>query len=111
MRSLLGLVLALALGAPARADVKPHPIFADHMVLQQGAEIVVWGKADPKENVAAELSLRTAGSTTTAVCSVLAGEDGSWKAAIMAKEIKPGTGYTLTVKGKGNKVEFKNVAV
>ena len=31
----------LALGT-ARADVKPHPIFSDNMVLQQGTEIVVW---------------------------------------------------------------------
>ena len=34
----------LALGA-ARADVKPHPMFSDNMVLQRDVELTVWGKA------------------------------------------------------------------
>ena len=43
-------VSVLAMGT-ARADVTPHPIFSDNMVLQQGTEVVVWGTAAPGEEV------------------------------------------------------------
>jgi sialate O-acetylesterase len=35
----------------ASADVKLPKIFGDHMVLQQKAEVAVWGWADPEEEV------------------------------------------------------------
>ena len=108
MRSLLSVALTLAVGASARADVKPHPLFTDNMVLQQGDTIVVWGKADPKENVTAQLSGGGGGWGE----AVLADESGHWKIAIATKGVKPGTGYTLAVTSKGkNTVTFKNVAV
>ena len=113
MRSLLALTLVLAAGT-ARADVKPHPAFSDNMVLQQGAEIVVWGKADPKEAVAAALIPPTGDDiSATNAAGVVADEKGNWKAVIKAKDVKPGTGYKLVVKSVkgGNVIEFKNVAV
>ena len=54
MRLHRALLLAIAVGlaaATARADVKPHPIFSDNMVLQQGTDIVFFGKADPGEEI------------------------------------------------------------
>ena len=48
--SLLGLALLLA-ALPARADMKPHALFSDGMVLQQGVKCPVWGTSDDEEVV------------------------------------------------------------
>lgn len=110
MRSLLSLALALAVGAAARADVKPHPVFSDHMVLQQGDAITVWGKADPKEAIAVQITRASGAAVTGFSAGVNADDKGDWKANIPAKGLKPGTDYTLKIVGK-NTVAFKNVAV
>lgn len=105
------MVAGLLLAGTARADVKPHPVFSDHMVLQQGVELIVWGKADPGERVTVLLDqpLPPAGGKTTfkSVASE-ADKDGNWKVKVPAQ--KAGTGFSLTVKGK-NTVTFTNVAV
>ena len=43
-------VLVLILGS-ARADVKPHALFSDHMVLQRGKPLKVWGTCAEGEQV------------------------------------------------------------
>ncbi|HEY1190865.1 MAG TPA: sialate O-acetylesterase, partial [Gemmata sp.] len=96
-------VSTLALGT-ARADVKPHPIFSDNMVLQQGTELTVWGTAAPSEAV--EIKLEQSGKAQTATAT--ADKDGKWAAKLPAQ--KAGTDFALTIKGK-NTVAFKNVAV
>jgi sialate O-acetylesterase len=108
MRSLLSLALALAVGASARADVKPHPVFADHMVLQQGGDIVVWGKADAGEKVTVTATRSTPETATETTQSAEADKDGKWLVKLPGQ--RAGTGYTLTFKGN-NTVTFKNVAV
>ena len=112
MRLLKALFLAALVGFgadTARADVKPHPIFSDNMVLQQGGPIRVWGKADPGEDVTVKITkdAKTAKGLTTAIVTK-ADKDGNWSVSLTKKEA--GTGYTLAVEGK-NTVEFKNVAV
>ena len=70
MRSLRVLLLAAAaagLATAARADVKPHPLFTDNMVLRRGIECPVWGKADPGEEVTATIRTEAASVTTLAV--------------------------------------------
>jgi sialate O-acetylesterase len=108
MRLFKALLLAALVGGaaagPAQAEVKPHPLFTDNMVLQQGTACPVWGKADPGEQVSVELSAGTGGGGVTAT----AGQDGKWMVTVMPG--KAGTGYTLTIKGK-NTVALKNVAV
>jgi sialate O-acetylesterase len=101
-------VLACALAPSARADVKPHPIFGDHMVLQQGVPVVVYGKAAPGEEVSVDLERKTANSNSGASKSTTADKDGNWSVKFGAP--KAGTGYSITVAGT-NKIEFKNVAV
>lgn len=98
----------LALGT-ARADVTPHPIFSDNMVLQQGTEIVVWGKAAPEEEISVSLNQTAPNGEFSGVdTKVTADKDGKWSAK--SPKQKAGTGFTLTIKGK-NTVTFKNVAV
>lgn len=111
MRPIKAVLLALLAGALAQgtalADVKPHPIFSDNMVLQQGTSVVVWGKADPEEQVTIEL--KEGGGNAQAAAPVITDKDGNWTAKLPGQP-KAGTGYTLSVRGK-NTVEFKNVAV
>jgi sialate O-acetylesterase len=41
----LAAILVLSISICARADVKPAVVFGDHMVLQQGMSVPVWGTA------------------------------------------------------------------
>jgi len=73
-RGSIGMVAALAVAcfaAAARADVKLAGIFGDHMVLQAGMKLPVWGTADPGEAV----SVEAAGSSV----KTTAGADGRWR--------------------------------
>src|SRR4051812_15539156 len=99
---LLAAVVALT-GTTARAAIKPHPIFSDHMVLQQGTDIVFFGKAAPGEEFTVGV-----GKTGGPGAKVQADKDGNWVAKLPAQPA--GTGYVLFADGK-NKVEFKDVAV
>jgi sialate O-acetylesterase len=115
MRLLKAFLLAALVGlgaGTARADVKPHPIFSDNMVLQRDVRIPVYGKADPGEKVKVQLYGRApdgksgdgVGFTTTA------DKDGNWYQTLIPHQAA--TGLTLTIKVEGkNTVEFKNVAV
>ena len=103
MRLLATLFLSAMVPTLALADVKPHPLFSDHGVLQRGVTIPVWGTAEAGEKVTVTLKGK---ATTTA--EVTADDKGNWKAELPKAEA--GIGYTLTVAGK-NTIEFKNVAV
>ena len=92
--------LAALLPATALADVKPHPLFTDNMVIQREAEAPVWGKAEAGEKVTVTLGEATASSE--------ADKDGNWKVKVPAA--KAATSLVLKIAGK-NTVEFKNVAV
>jgi sialate O-acetylesterase len=98
------LVVALSLCAwrPATllADVKPASIFNDHMVLQQGMSVPVWGWADPGEQV----SVSFADQKQTAV----AGADGKWM--VHLANLKIAAPAEMTLSGK-NSITIKDVLV
>jgi sialate O-acetylesterase len=100
--------LAILAGAPAvQAEVKPHPLFTDNMVLQQGKTCPVWGLAKPLEKIEVTLQGKDGAAGVTSV-GTTADRDGNWHVGVLALE--PGTGYTLTIKGS-NTVTLKNVAI
>jgi len=68
--ALTGLLFTLCNLTLLRADVKPAAIFGDHMVLQQGMSVPVWGWADPGEQV----TVTIAGQKQSAT----AGADRKW---------------------------------
>ena len=68
--ALTGLLFTLCNLTLLRADVKPAAIFGDHMVLQQGMSVPVWGWADPGEQV----TVGIAGQKQSAT----AGADRKW---------------------------------
>lgn len=95
----LALILTLTTGS-TRADVKLPKVFGDHMVLQQKAEVAIWGTAEAGEDVAVSLG--------EAKAAAKAGADGKW----VAKLATPAAGgpHELIVKGK-NEVKFTDVLV
>ena len=70
-------VAAFAAGF-AQAEVRLAGVFQNHMVLQRGMEVPVWGWADPGEKV----SVSFAGQTKEAT----AGDDGKWMVRLDAME-------------------------
>src|SRR5262245_2776931 len=98
---LLALASVLALGT-ARAAVVPHPIFSDNMVLQQGTDVVVWGKADPNEAVSVALSHKTPNAGSEISVGTKADKDGMWTVKLPKQEA--GTGHGLKLKGANNTI-------
>jgi sialate O-acetylesterase len=99
--------LVAALGfvpSAARADVKPHPLIGDGMVLQQHAKCKVWGTADAGEKVAVTLDI---GGNNPSVNST-ADKDGKW--SVTLPELPAGGPYTMTIAGN-NKIALKDVYV
>jgi sugar lactone lactonase YvrE len=114
---LAALATALLVSA-ARADVKPHPLFSDGMVLQQGADCRVWGTADPGEDISGSWESGGAVGSAGNLTPTKADKDGKWSFTLPLKDdgspgssiAKAGGPYTLTIKGK-NTVTIKDVYV
>ena len=96
---ILGAALALAVATNAVADVKPHALFSDGMVLQQGMKVNVWGQADDGEMIL--VRYRGQEALTTA-------RGGNWK--VQLGPFQPGPSDTLTIHGR-NTIEIKDVVV
>jgi sialate O-acetylesterase len=100
LRALPLLILPLTAGH-ASAAVKLPAIFGDHMVLQQGADIPVWGTAAAGEKVTVALASRQLATTADAT--------GRWIVRFPAA--KAGSQpLTLTVKGE-NSLTFEDVLI
>jgi sialate O-acetylesterase len=95
----MGLVL-FGFGAAARADVKPCALFSDHMVLQSGMSVPVWGTADAGEKLTVKL-LRQKQVT-------IAGADGRWM--VRLRKLKPGGPFQMTIAGK-NTITINDVLI
>jgi sialate O-acetylesterase len=113
------LVAAILFALPATADVKPHALFGDHMVLQRNVPLPVWGTAEPGEEVYVHLEVKTPDGKREEGQAVKADKNGKWAAKLGA--FPAGTDGVLTVRGqerpaakekKGpNAVTIKDVAV
>ncbi|MDZ4287254.1 MAG: sialate O-acetylesterase [Prosthecobacter sp.] len=101
MKPLFPVTILCLLATWARADVKLPAIFSDHMVLQAGAEVPVWGWAEPGEAVTVSVADQTMTATTDA--------QGKWTAKL--GKLKAGDEpQTLTIKG-ANTLVVKDVLV
>ncbi len=93
----IALFICLSAAPAARAEVKLHPLFTDHMVLQADAKVTVWGTADPDEKVAVSVGENKAETT--------AGKDRAWSAQLAP--MKAGGPVELKVNG----ITLKDVLV
>jgi sialate O-acetylesterase len=95
------LLLTAACAVSASADVNMPAVFGDHMVLQRGIELPIWGTADPGEKV----TVSFAGQTVSAQADA----DGKWMVRLASLEANSQP-QTLTVKGN-NTLRFQDVLV
>ncbi|MGB2819402.1 MAG: sialate O-acetylesterase, partial [Phycisphaerae bacterium] len=94
-------LLTIGLAAhPTAGDVKLPAVFGDHMVLQRGAAVPVWGWAEASEKVTVTLCDQSKSAT--------ADNDGKWSVKLGA--VEAGGPYTLKVEGN-NKLELSDVLV
>lgn len=101
-RCLIISAAAISISQPSmRADVTLPPLISDHMVLQRGNDIRIWGKADPEEKVKASLA-GTEKETT-------AGADGRWEVKLDLSQKAPGP-HELNIEGK-NRLSVKDVLI
>ncbi len=93
-------VSCLFLLAAASAQVKPSPLFSDHMVLQRGMQVPVWGTATPGETVQVTLNGQ--------MRSTRAAADGKWM--VRLRKLKAGGPYEMRIAGT-NSITIHDVLV
>jgi sialate O-acetylesterase len=94
---LIGLIALLP--AVARAEVKPHGLFTDNMVLQRDQKVPVWGTAEEGEAVTVTFGDHRAEAKA---------KDGKWRVDL--PPTAAGGPHVLVIQGK-NRREIKNVLV
>src|SRR5262245_59243761 len=95
--AILAGAVSLTLGSPVLADVKPHALFSDGMVLQQGMKVPIWGTAADAEEVTVRFQEQTVSAKA---------KDGKWLVAL--DKLQPGGPVEMTITGN-NKIVFKDV--
>ena len=101
IRSLILSFAVLAVAAVAGAEVLLHPLFSEHMVLQQDERIPVWGKAAPGEKVTVTIGRRKGDDR--------ANENGDWM--VRLRSLDAGGPYEITVAGENNTLTVSDVLV
>ena len=99
-RWLAAVVLLIATSGVAVADVRLPSVFGDHMVVQRGRAVPVWGWADPGEEVTVEFGKQTRSAT--------ADKAGKWMVSLEA--LSAGGPFRMSVKGK-NAIAIRDVLV
>lgn len=94
------LLLCLLTYQYSKAEVKPHTLFSDNMVLQQEMLVPVWGRADPGEKVLVNMATYSA--------ETIADAEGRWKLSI--GPLKAGGPFEMFFYGKDT-VRIENILV
>lgn len=92
---------ALAAAMPTQAELALASIFGDHMVLQQGRDIAVWGTADAGAEVWVKIGGHEKRATTC--------EDGKWMVNI--PRMQTGAAQELTVTSGDDSITLKDVLI
>jgi sialate O-acetylesterase len=71
------------------AQVKPSALFSDHMVLQSGMSVPIWGTADAAEKITIKFNSQTRHAT--------ADTTGKWM--VRLTKLKPGGPFEMTIAG------------
>lgn len=103
MKAFLGLCSLAMVAVPvSRAELQVPAIFSDHMVLQNGVNVPVWGMAA----AGAEVRVAIAGQEEKAA----AGADGKWRVDLspLTASAEPAT---LSISGDGGAREIKDVLI
>jgi sialate O-acetylesterase len=98
MKTLFSL-LALLVASAALADVRLPAVLGEHMVLQRGGPVRIWGYAEDNESVRVTFRGRTASTVA---------RNGRWEVAIAPGSA--GGPFSLSIEGK-NRIELTDVLV
>jgi sialate O-acetylesterase len=98
-------LLWLALVGPAPAEVKLHGLFTNHMVLQQGVKIPVWGTAAPSEAITVKVTGNNFGEQMTTTADA----QGQWRVELSEMTAARGP-LEITVAGT-NTITLKDVLI
>ena len=101
MRLLASFLLCLFTCLTAQAELRVSGFFSDHMVLQSGQTLPVWGKADPGERITVTFRKRTATAEVDAT--------GRWTAELPPQKV--GKPSLLTVATDNEQMQFVDVLV
>jgi len=96
-----GLLVLATVAFTATAEIRLPRVFSNHMVVQRGAEIPVWGWADKGEKVVVELAASRA--------EAVADAEGRW--SLRLTPLAAGGPHTLAVTGGGNTLTVADVLV
>lgn len=103
MKTLLTLLFVLSIsGLSVSAKIELHSMFTDNMVLQQQADVPVWGKTSPHTEVNVTTSWDNFVYTTTS------DSVGRWK--VVMETPKAGGPYAITVSG-GEVLRLDNILI
>jgi sialate O-acetylesterase len=83
------LCISLSFAGLAYAEVKPSALFSDHMVLQSGMPVPIWGTADPSEKVTISFNGQKKSATADA--------NGKW--TVRLAKLKAGGPFEMTIAG------------
>jgi sialate O-acetylesterase len=86
---ILALCVTTRFASVASAQVKPSSLFSDHMVLQSGDLVPIWGMAEPAEKVTVKFNGQTR--------SVAADASGKWM--VRLNKLKSGGPFQMTITG------------
>ncbi len=95
-----GFAAALILSVAADGAITPHVLFSEGAVLQQKANVPVWGTTDQKDDVTVTIAGQKVSATPA---------EGRWKAVLAPLEA--GGPHVLTISQGQDKLEIKNVLV
>jgi sialate O-acetylesterase len=100
-RSILApMFLMIAAATSTLADVKPSALFSDHMVLQSGMQVPIWGTASPGERVTVTLNAQRQ--------STVAQADGKW--VVRLSNLMAGGPFQMTIAGN-NTITISDVLI
>lgn len=94
-------LILLVTACAGSADIQPSAVFSDHMVLQRGQEIRIWGSATPGSRVKAFIAGTGASGITN--------DKGAWMISLPALEA--GGPYEVEVTGRGYKKVYTDVMI
>jgi sialate O-acetylesterase len=112
LSSVVACVMMFYMVGVSLAELEVPSLFSDHMVLQRGMQISIWGKATPNDKITVKLSPEQSAQATGKQIEVQckASEDGRWKATLPPMEA--GGPYELIITaGDNSKLTFHDVVI
>ena len=112
LSSVVACVMMFYMVGVSLAELEVPSLFSDHMVLQRGMQISIWGKATPNDKITVKLSPEQSAQATGKQIEVQckASEDGRWKATLPPMDA--GGPYELIITaGDNSKLTFHDVVI